>query len=121
MFLNIQEGAPNDKTHWISSYFSMFNQKRAVRSASCNCSWIRSNQSCCRFLFLQFCIQNCGAVTAGILGTLKPITALLSGTILLNEPFHLSTGIGCLLILSAIVIEGLDKSASAADSNELNY
>jgi len=44
------------------------------------------------------------AQVAAIASTLEPLVSILVGVLLLHEPMHLRTGIGCALILAAVVL-----------------
>ncbi len=56
------------------------------------------------FICLQICIKNCGSVTAAIVFTLEPITALFMGIIMLKEPYTIASLIGCVLILVSVIL-----------------
>ena len=52
----------------------------------------------------QMAITRVGASTTAILSTLEPITSLILGGLILSEPFSVSKGIGCVLILTSVVL-----------------
>lgn len=53
---------------------------------------------------LQVAIRYCGAVTSGIASILEPIAACVAGVIFLQESFTLTTGVGCVLVMSAVLV-----------------
>ena len=57
----------------------------------------------------------CSTATA-ILGALEPLTAVLIGLLVFNEPFTTYLAIGIVLILAAVMIIALAQQKKRADS-----
>lgn len=60
--------------------------------------------SVCGSLFFFLGVRNTDAQTAAIASTLEPITSIAAGLVFLGETISVRTGIGCALILAAVVI-----------------
>lgn len=59
--------------------------------------------------FFNYGIQTIGSQNASILSSFEPITSLLVGITVFSEPFSLRIGLGCLLILSSVVITAISE------------
>ena len=59
---------------------------------------------------LQLGIRMTGPCTASILSTLEPITSVLLGVIILDEKLTFYKGIGCILILSSVIVITLGEN-----------
>ena len=51
-------------------------------------------------------VQSIGSVNASILSTFEPVVSLVAGIIILNEPLRWHTSLGCILIISAVIMIG---------------
>jgi len=58
---------------------------------------------------IPYAVASVGATVTGIMGVLEPVTSVLLGVLILEEPFGLRNAIGAGLVLSATVLIGLEK------------
>lgn len=70
------------------------------------------------FACLQVCIKNCGSVTAAVVFTLEPISALVLGILVLNEPYTYASIIGCGLIVTSVVLIAINSAREDKSSAE---
>lgn len=63
------------------------------------------------FLAYTLGLENVEASKAGIIATIEPMVATMIGVIVFSEPLTIMSGIGILMILSAVVILNLKKKA----------
>lgn len=61
---------------------------------------------------MQVAVRNLGAATTGILSTFEPITSIVLGILVLGESLTPVKAIGCLLILSSVVLITLAETKS---------
>lgn len=59
-------------------------------------------------------IRLIGAQDAAILSTFEPITSTFIGVLILSETINFRTGLGCVMILSAVIILSLSEKRAAA-------
>lgn len=71
-------------------------------------------------VFMQLGIKNIGPAIASILCMLEPITSFVLGIVILKEPYNLRSVLGCIFILSGVLILTIfndrNKSVSTSDT-----
>ncbi|WP_042350636.1 DMT family transporter [Bacillus massiliigorillae] len=75
----------------------------------------------CTALSLIFFIkgaQSIGSANASILSTMEPVVSLVAGVIILNEPFTWYTSLGCIIIVSAIILIGFADVRKSSQSEK---
>ena len=63
------------------------------------------------FLAYTLGLENVEASKAGIIATIEPMVATMIGVIVFSEPLTIMSGIGILMILSAVVILNTKKKS----------
>jgi len=76
--------------------------------------WLAIVPAIFALVLMVYAAKYVGSTTTAILGALEPLTAVLIGILVFNEPFTLNLAIGIVLILSAVVIIAWKKGAKGA-------
>lgn len=72
--------------------------------------WLALIPATLALVLMVYASKHVGATPTAILGALEPLTAVLIGIFVFNEPFSMQLGIGIVLILSAVTIIAIEKN-----------
>jgi drug/metabolite transporter (DMT)-like permease len=67
-------------------------------------------------VLMVYAAKYVGSTATAILGALEPLTAVLIGLLVFNEPFTAYLAIGIVLILAAVVIIAMAQQKKQTDS-----
>ncbi|MEC1716101.1 DMT family transporter [Schinkia azotoformans] len=56
-------------------------------------------------------VQSIGSINASILSTFEPVVSLVAGIFILDEPLSWQTSMGCIMIISAVILIGYSNLA----------
>lgn len=72
--------------------------------------WLALIPATLALVLMVYASKHVGATPTAILGALEPLTAVLIGIFVFDEPFSMQLGIGIVLILSAVTIIAIEKN-----------
>lgn len=65
---------------------------------------------------IPMAVKNVGPTVTSILGMFEPVVALIMGILFLGESLTFRSGIGCVLVIGAVIILTLEKEAGKAEA-----